>query len=353
MEEHLPAEQSPTEEESPGTGCANCGQPALEGNHAARLCGDCRAYFIRFPIPLWIRVFAGGICIVLLFSLFTLPKNLSLGIHLEKGIKAGKEKNYFTAEKELKSVLEKAPDNLEAKVHLTTAAFYNQDFETLMTLLKKLSKVRFEDQELFSELEATADKTLTYIPNDSFGNFTVSHPDLAKLTASDWEGYFLHNPDDNYAAIAYSSELYDRKEYETADSVLQTILKRTPEYGTALMLETNLKREQHKLDEAAVYCNRMLSMNHELPYGLAIQSRILLQQKKDKQALDLALKNYKKFDGNYYVVSSLMLAYHFNGRIPERDALVRQLQAAKLDSLAKTQVQYALDVIAQKEKFRD
>jgi hypothetical protein len=50
-------------------------------------------------------------------------------------------------------------------------------------------------------------------------------------------------------------------------------------------------------------------------------------------------------------MSTLILAYHFNGRLGERDALIKKAQSAATDSVGKDNLQYALDVINNKEKF--
>ena len=58
------------------------------------------------------------------------PKDLSVGISLEKGVRAEKEKKYVTAQRAMESVLEKVPGNVEAKGHLLIDAFYNGDLTT-------------------------------------------------------------------------------------------------------------------------------------------------------------------------------------------------------------------------------
>src|SRR5258707_190407 len=122
----------------PEQGCANCGQPVMEGDYPTPLCSDCRGQLTRLNVPVWIRLFAGGIAVILLFSLFTLPRSISLGLQQERGIRAAKDRRYNTAEKELLKVFEKTRDNVDAKGYLLIAAFYNQDYQTFQDQLKKL-----------------------------------------------------------------------------------------------------------------------------------------------------------------------------------------------------------------------
>src|ERR1700733_11280666 len=90
-----------------GESCANCGNPAILKEYPSKLCSECRDKFIRFPVPKWLWIFAAALGVILLFSLFTLPKNISTGIALEKGKKAEKQHSYLTAQKEFEKVVDK------------------------------------------------------------------------------------------------------------------------------------------------------------------------------------------------------------------------------------------------------
>lgn len=349
MEETLPAEQPGTT--SPRS-CANCGQPALEEDYPAALCFSCRERFTRLSIPIWVKAFAAGIGALLLFSLFTLPKNIALGIHLKRGETAIGKKNYFTAEKELKMALEKIPDNLEANGHMVIAAFYNQDFEALSKAMKKIGTQNIEDKELYTEISAVLDKAEKYTDNDSFVIFRNAHPKLAETADTAWLGYINRNPDDRSGAMEYASVLFERKDYTHCDSIIQLILKGDNEYFPALMMEASLKREIGDMDAALEYGRRIVAVNHESAYGLASEARTLLRQKKDGPALDLALKAYS-LKPNLYTNTTLILAYHFNGRGKARDALIKLARAETADATDSTNLQYALDVMDHKEKFRD
>lgn len=348
MQENLPTAETVSERN-----CASCGQPAMVGDHRTPLCSDCRAHFTRLSIPLWIRLFAGGIALVLLFSLFTLPASISMGVHLEKGKRAEKERNFLTAERELSKVLEKAPDNVEARGHLLIAAFHNQDFETFSGQLNALQNVNIEDKELYNDIGKVMMRAGHYISNDSFENFRKNYPDMRSIPDTAWERYLRKNAEDCFAVEEYASLLFDRKDYHRCDIFLQLALRLDDEYFPALMMEASVKREEGDLDGAMHYSDRMLNVNKESIYGMSSKARTFLRQKRDAPGLELALKGYAMDDKNLYSVSTLILAYHFNGRMKERDALVKVTSAAKLDSTDREKLQYALDVIDKKEKFRD
>jgi len=337
----------------PTRDCSNCGQPAMDGDHPTSLCGDCRERFTRLHIPAWIWVFAGCIAVILLFSLFTLPGSISLGMHLERGKRALKEKKFNTAEKELSKVLEKAPNNVEAEGNLLIAAFYNQDFELFVTQVKKLDDkaVSREDNSLYGEIEKVMLKAEGYVSNDTFELFKKAYPDEAHIPDTAWSRYLKTHTDDRNAVFAYASLLYDRKDYHGCDSLLDLALQIDYEYIPALMLGVNSKRDQGDLNGAMAYVDRMLAINHESVWALSAKARTLLRQKKVKPGLDLALKLYDMDKQSVYAMSTLILAYHLNGRTGERDALIKKAQSAASDSVGKDNLQYALDVINNKEKF--
>jgi tetratricopeptide (TPR) repeat protein len=333
--------------------CAGCGQAAAEGSHGAPLCSGCRDHFTRLNIPLWVRLFAGGVAIVLLFSLFTLPRSISLGVHLQRGKEAERQRKFRTAENELKKVLDKVPGSVEARGHLLIAAFYNQDYETFGTEIKSLEHVSIEDRELYADIEKVMAKAEAYVSNDSFATFKAAYSDLAHIADTAWGRYLKKNPEDRYATLEYAGLLFDRKEYPLCDSLLEHALKSDNEYFPALAMETSVKREEGDPEGALVYNDRILRLNQESIYGLASKSRTLLRQKKDRQALELARKAFEMSDKNAYAMATLIMAYHFNGRSTERDGLITRTRSIDLDSADKVSVQYALDVIAKKEKFRD
>jgi tetratricopeptide (TPR) repeat protein len=351
MEDLIPAEQPET---SSGRDCANCGQPAMKGGHPTPLCSDCREQFTRLTIPFWIKLFVGAIGVLLLCSLYTLPGNIMLGIHLHKGQKAIEQKNYNTAEQELKLVTQKTPKNVEANGNLLVAAFYNQDFEALGEEYKHLQHIKVDDEDLLGKIDFVLDKTARYMPDDSFEVFNTAHPQLTTAADTAWRNYFAGNANDCYAMMQYASVLFDKENYATCDSVIKLALNVDNEYFTALMMETSVKRELGDMDGALAIGQRMLSLNHESVLGMSTQARTLLRMKKDQPALDMALKACRLDPKRPYATATLILAYHFNGRTEDRDALLKKARsAATADSTAKADLQYALDVMDHKEKFRD
>jgi tetratricopeptide (TPR) repeat protein len=339
--------------ETSGHPCANCGRTALEGDYPTALCQGCRDHFTRLSIPLWIKLFAGGIGLIMLFSLFTFPKNIGLGIRLQRGENAILQRNYNTAEKELKRALESVPDNQEANGNLIIAAFYNQDFKTMASEVKKMASVNFEDKSLYSHISQTLEKADRYFPSDTFNVFMQAHPQGIPATDTAWSHYLAKNPEDCFALLNYANLLFEDKQYGRCDSMLRRILNVDPGYFNALAIETSVQRELGNYDASLDYARRIQAINHESAYGISTEARTLLRQKKDKLALELAAKAGKLQRNEAFVQATLILAYHFTGDAADRDALMKKAFAGAADSSDRISIQYARDVMDHKEKFRD
>lgn len=333
--------------------CPVCGQPAMEGDHPTPLCQDCRNRLARYPIPLWIRAFGAAILLLALFSLYTLPAHLSLGIGLERAQRAVKENKFRTAERELKKVTAKLPDNVEANGLLLIAAFRNNDLATFQEEVKKLAHINFDDDDLFRQVDETVKEADIYLPGDSLEPFTSRYPDLKVIPDTAWSDYFARNPDDHNARLTYADMLFDAGRYARCDSVLREIPGPDAQSFPVLMLEASVKRELGQYDSALQFNLKILDRNQESVEGLASEARTLLRQKKDAEAFKAAMTAYRMDTAASYAQASLILAYHFNNRLPEQNDLIRKAMQQAKDSSDKANVQYALDVICKKEKFRD
>src|SRR5439155_25895657 len=116
-----------------------------------------------------------------------------------------------------------------------------------------------------------------------------------------------------------------------------------------LYMKTSVKRELDQFDSAHYYCDRILSLNKESSYGMASKARTYLMQKKDQEGLRWALKSNEPDRMEPYSLATLALAYHFNNKPGERDKLV---EASKKDSTQAAYMQYVIDIMQGKEKFR-
>ncbi len=347
MQENLPETEQPINEES----CANCGSHAVLKDYPTKLCADCRQAFIKFPIPKWILGFAGGILLIVLYSMIKLPANLALGIHFEKGKKAMAENKYLTAESELAKVVDKAPNYTEAKCLLAIAAFHNQDFFVENEMFQQLKGVDLKDDALLASANEVIKEMDGYIPSDSmnlllakYNNNSDSIPDAIL------EKFISAYPSELYPVQLYASSLFNRNVYKKSDSLAQIALTMEPDFMPAISLRAGTLRYLKQYDSAIYFNNLLLAQNVESVYAISSKARTLLMQKKDAEALKTALEAQKLKQSDGYNLATLAIIYHLTGKLKERDAIVSQTQN---DSLAIPYMKYANEVISGKQKFRD
>jgi predicted Zn-dependent protease len=330
-------------------GCANCGHMIIEHGHPTPLCTECRTKFIKFPIPWPIRIFAGLVLVILVFAMANLPRNLSTAIHYERGKEAIEHSKYATARKELSSVIKNFPQFNDAKEYMVIASFRNQDIPTFFSLLQELEGKQVEDLSLYSEIKQMANHAPEYFPSDSLMAIAEKYHSLDSIPVAVYREYIPTHTAEVFPSWQYASMLFDQKNFSACDSVLTEVLEQDHDYTPALMIKSTLKRELNQLDSSHYYCDRLLSLNNESFYGTASKARTFLKQKKDKEGMDWALRNFELRKNDPYSIATLALAYHFNNRVPDRDKI---MATANKDSVQMTYMSYVNDVISGKEKFR-
>ena len=331
--------------------CIGCGNPDVLKGYPNALCASCRQYYIKYPIPLWVKAFGGGIAILVVVLLFNLPKTLMPEIYFEKGIAAAKQHKYATAQRYFTKAANAAPGFYQAQAELLIAAFYNEDKVVVSKMAKALSTRNFEDEELLAKVNKTMDYATTYFAADSLLALAAQHPDsTGGLTPPILQQYIAKYPADNYAKILLTSILYNAKEYVKADSVVKVVLQNDPVYQPALEMAVALNRMLNKTKDALNYCDRLLAINKENVYAIANQGRINLKMNNYKDGLVYARKATNTNDTDAYAKTTLILAYHFNKMIKERDELIKDANNIKQGEMP-DRLQFVLDVINHKDSL--
>jgi len=337
-------------DDHPGSnGCAQCGAPDILHGYPTPLCNDCRQGFIRYPIPLGIKVFAGAILLVLVYCCFSFPRDLSLGLHIERGTKAESEKKFLTAQREFTRAASSMPNDVEIQCHLALAAFNNMDLSAFSVIAEKLVGKTIGNDALYKKVDDAMARFNSYVPKDSMIELMKVHRN--NIPDPHFKRYLRNHPNDIYAHFSYASILFDQDRFKPCDSILKNVLKIDAGYFPALRLMASLKREMHEYDSADKYCDDLLNINTEAGYAIASKARTRLKQKKDTEALQLALQSIQTDELDPYNKATLILAYHFNGDNEKRDALIEDCRTND-NATTKEFVEYATDVITGKVRFR-
>jgi hypothetical protein len=339
-----------TENTPEQTVCIKCGSPEILSGYPNNLCASCRQQLIKFPIPLWVKLFGAGIALVMIISFIWLPGNLSAAIAMERAEKAEKNHNYITAQNELQKAQKNAPNAIEILSHLTIAAFHNGDFQTVLGASDKLQGKEIEDTALYNELNNVITQTSEYFPSDTFKT-TFKNYKNSIIPDSAYRVYIKKNPMDIYAIVALASSYSDNNDkYQSADTLLSRAIAIDRSYILALYLKTMIKRELNQPDSSIYYCNQVLSINHQSAYALSSKARTFLKVGKNKDGLLLAKQCYQLDANMPYNLATLALAYHFNKDFKQRDAILKSVEK---DSTNAPYLAYVKDVISNKIKFQN
>jgi len=231
------------------------------------------------------------------------------------------------------------------------AAFYNQDFKTFAAMYAKLENRKIEDEELFGQLQNIMNKVSDYYPSDSLQNLQSKYGnDVDSIPEKEIINYIEKHPDELYIKEAFASVLFDKKQYQQSDSLLNNIIKNNKDYFPALALKAVLKRDITQFDSSYYYIDKLLGINHQSAYAYSLKARTLLKQHKDEEALSIALKVFENDKKDYYNAATLVMAYHLMNKTKERDTLLNEVSK---DSSSTSYMSFAKDVISGKEKFRN
>ena len=332
--------------------CISCGSDDILPGLPNALCSGCREKYIKFPFPTWIKAFGAGVGLVVLFSLFSFFDNVQTGIHMERGVRAEHKHLYLTAQREFEQVLKKVPTHVEAKAHLLIAAFYNHDLSTMIEASKSLQGKILDDQELYAQADNTVAMAGQFFPSDSLNAvYTRFEGDTTSAVKAAIEDYYRRSPTDISAGLQVANDALAKDEYTKADALLHRIITEHPGNIAAITLMSSVKRYKKDSEGALKYIEQLLAFNHQDLYALSSKARIMIMMKKDDEALKLA-RDVEKLDGaNPYNMATLAIVYHYTNKVNDRDKIIDKARANK-DSSVMYYMQYAIDIVNNKEKLR-
>jgi tetratricopeptide (TPR) repeat protein len=261
------------------------------------------------------------------------------------------QKKYLTAQRELQKVVNKAPAFIEAQSNLLISSFYNEDFETFSKTFIVLKDEEIKDPYLLNQLETTLQKADGYYSNDEIKKLDHDYGDNFEMIPDNILRKFVDSNNNRYAAMGYATRLFNKDDFAACDTLINKILKDDPEFIPGYMTLASSKRQQNQLDASIGYCDKILSINSEYTEAMSSKSRTLLKGRKDKEALDLALKAFQLDEKNSFTICTLILAYHFANKTADEKKMISRIKPLT-DSVSVQTLRYVMNVIEGKEFFR-
>jgi tetratricopeptide (TPR) repeat protein len=337
-----------------GSLCLSCkAHPYLE-NSPSRICKSCREKLIKYPIPKWIWGFAGGILIIMLIGAFRMPAYVKAALKVSRAEKFMEAKKYVSAQKELKEVLEKFPNNKNANGMMVIASCYNWDSEQMNKSFGIIENVNFDDNELLSEINAALAYFSQSYPKDTtlLRRIYEIKDDTQQLKNLFVTMDSLGDQDFPIAGFWVCQYLNDLEEYEASARILERVLDVEPNLHSALLLNAAVKRNLEDYVGSIASCKRALSINKEDVMTLSLLSRIELKRRNDEQAAYYANLAMELLPENIYAMEAQSMVDFYAGRRVKSKKLLADIQKQEVKTGDSTISKRLSLIINQTEIYR-
>lgn len=295
--------------------CISCRNKPYQEGYATKLCADCRSIFVKYPFPRWIMAVAIGVSIVMVIGLVRMPKYITASVNLSRGEKAVEQRNYLTASKYLRRVLDVLPNSVDANLNMLICSAYQLDLIALGASYEAVADEKIEDAALFDNVESALKSVQDIIPMD-----TNIHSEI-EMAANDSVNGLIQLSQKNsneYQDLDFGSQLliansmYENKQYTQCDQLLGSVLNHKPDFISALHLMAATKRTLFKLEEALTYCERLLVINHEDIAAIGQEAKIEIKRKNLGAAMKYANEAMSIDPDNVYALEAKALAIFYN-----------------------------------------
>lgn len=335
-------------------GCSTCFTPDFEPGYPIRLCKNCRRRMSRYPVKKEVKWVAIGVSVILLIALFRLPTYFTAGVEYMKGIKAARQRKYFTAEKAFAHILKRFPDHKGAAVHMATAAYYNDDVTTVDSLLALLDRpeVSLYDDEWSQELQTLLYNARYYnIQDKAFDIHLDSLTDDTTAYRNALETYVRENTTDHAAGMLLSNLYYDLQDYTAAETICAKINNHTPTFRPAWFQRLSVLKQQEKYKEGYQLAQVLLAQNTESVDALLSLGTFQLKLKMDSAALITIQQASILAPDNKELLPMLCIAYHFNQQQQEADRIFALVKNNRLQDSSELTALH--NIITDKASFRN
>lgn len=345
------------EHQSSNSGCVCCKMCGRVSENESPICNDCREKCIRRPIPLKILIpFILVVCILFVFLVTQFPKSLNAGIYYERAIKSMNQNNYVDAQNNLEKAYEIFPDSPEISGNLTICTYMNVDMSLLFQLMDEIvtKELEFKDEKLYQRLQDIYDEfDLMYgIPDEFLDNYEEIFEMSDEMRIKELNKYLQAYPDNNYIKISIADILFDQKQYDKSEELINEVLDAIPNNIIATMFRVAIQRERGQFDEAEKKCIQLLQENQQSTYVLSSLSRVELKRYNDKKSLEYMEKAYSFEPDEINVLIDLARTYYYNNKEKELNTTIDKIMQHPMAEGYEPEIQILNDIITGKTQWR-
>lgn len=309
--------------------CLNCKHPIVEPGYSTALCAECRANFVKTPIPKWVLGFAVLILFTMIMGSIHTVGYIQAAVHLERAKSFMAENRFISSERELNLVLERFPDLTEAKVLLIISDYANAKFQECAEVANTVGGRYFEDQAMVDKVNGLTDRLNNMVPDTTILNALNALPaDSIPKKIQLLSDFVKENDQDDAAAYLLADQLYENKEFVQCDSVLGRLLERD-RYSSLSMLSllAASKREQQEYDESIKVYKQLLDHNVEYIPALSGIARVQLRQGKTNDAKEYVELANSVDPHDIYSLEASILYQQAAGNTAESKKLLTELKS--------------------------
>ena len=138
-------------------GCVNCQSPEIVPGFATPLCAPCREKLTRFTVPLWLKIAAAVLALMVLFAATRLPHEISADLAYQRGQQAEARGDHAGALAQYQKALALYPHSPNVLRGLATAALSAGDARTAAQYANQLidpnGQVSKDDLDLLNRIK--------------------------------------------------------------------------------------------------------------------------------------------------------------------------------------------------------
>jgi hypothetical protein len=306
--------------------CMVCGKPEVEEGYGNKMCADCRTQKSQLAVPLWVKLFATGILLLILIDLPKLPRFFLARLHYERGIKAQNDNRFETAAKEYDYVATHFPGYLENNLRLIVCCERNLDFDGFAYASKRAEGEESEEHDLIADANNSVDIMNMYHYDNRLDTLLTKLKNAPISIYDDSLKAFCLKGADNPARYLLASDYFDSKNYHASDSLINLIVSTEHENLIALSLKASNKREEAQYDSALLFYDEILERNSEMLLALDGKVRVYLKMKNDTGAMRYAIEAYSIDSTSTFSLEAMSLTNYFKNFKPESERLLAAIK---------------------------
>lgn len=132
----LPVTEAP---EAPPSACVNCGATEFSTHTKLPVCETCRMALVRFPFPVWVKLSAFLVLVMVVVSLLMSGERLQETLQITRAQKMAKQMRWEEAYQAYHAIIEKHTNDTDVMLSYAEAAIQSGHTQDAVNTMKSLA----------------------------------------------------------------------------------------------------------------------------------------------------------------------------------------------------------------------